>query len=247
MRRIERVAAVGLLQARFDWWTRRRVKSLPGLERIGSAYGGWTVPLQLLDRDSIVFLAGVGEDASFDLGLIDRTGCIVHAFDPTPKAAAYAATIRESRFRFEPVGVWDADELQRFYAPADLKHVSHSIVNLQRTNTWFEAPCKSVKSLLRERGSDRIDLLKLDIEGAEYRVLDGMLRDGILPGILCVEFDELHHPVDAAFRSRIRSAVDRLVERGYLLTHVERSGNYTLVLRPWMADRTARIAKDAGR
>ena len=36
---------------------------------------------------------GVGEDASFDLGIIERFGCSVFAFDPTPRAIAFAEPI----------------------------------------------------------------------------------------------------------------------------------------------------------
>ena len=39
-----------------------------------------------------------------------------------------------------------------------------------------------------ELGHDHLDLLKLDIEGAEYEVLDSLAAEGIRSRILCVEF-----------------------------------------------------------
>ena len=112
-----------------------------GLEKIGSAYGGWIVPTRLIGSTWRCYCAGVGEDVTFDLGLIERFGCAVVAFDPTPRAVAHAEPIaaREPRFRFLPVGLWSEDTTLRFYRPADPSHVSHSAVNLQRTNEWFEA------------------------------------------------------------------------------------------------------------
>src|SRR5215217_3108537 len=47
------------------------------LRRLGSRYGGWTIPTSLLSSDSICYSAGVGEDVTFDLALIERLGCDV--------------------------------------------------------------------------------------------------------------------------------------------------------------------------
>lgn len=161
------------------------------LQRLGSIYGGWIVPTSLLSSDSVCYLAGVGEDISFDLQLIDRFGCGVYAFDPTPRAIAYAEiTDVPSLFILMPVGLWSSDTNLRFYAPANPEHVSHSIVNLQDSDDFFEAPVRGLSSLMSELGHTRIDLLKLDIEGAEYEVIDQMLNSDVDVRVLCVEFDQ---------------------------------------------------------
>jgi FkbM family methyltransferase len=154
--------------------------------RLGSEYGGVHVPTQLLTDKSIVYSAGVGEDVTFDLALIEAVGCDVWAFDPTPRSIEFARSIHEPRFHFLPLGVWSEDSLQRFHAPADSADISHSIVNLQQTEEYFEAECRSVRSLMAELGHEQLDLLKLDIEGAEYKVLASL--GNVRPRILCVEF-----------------------------------------------------------
>ena len=73
--------------------------------RFGSGYGGWHVPAGVLSSNSVVYSAGVGEDASFDLELIRAIGCDVWAFDPTPRAIEYAKTISDPRFHFLPAGI----------------------------------------------------------------------------------------------------------------------------------------------
>ena len=78
--------------------------------------------------------------------------------------------------------------------PRDPTHVSHSVVNLQGTEEYFEAPCRSLGSLMRELGHDRIDLLKVDIEGAEHRVVRSMLESGIHPIVVCLEIDQPVRP-----------------------------------------------------
>lgn len=44
---------------------------------------------------------------------------------------------------------------------------------------------------MKEFGHTKIDLLKLDIEGAEIVVLNHMLDQKIYPTYLCIEFDLL--------------------------------------------------------
>src|SRR5262245_55558008 len=52
--------------------------------RLGSIYGGWWVRPERVRQDSIVYSFGIGRDITYDLGLIERFGVTVHAFDPTP-------------------------------------------------------------------------------------------------------------------------------------------------------------------
>jgi FkbM family methyltransferase len=155
---------------------------------LGSRYGGWFVPMNRIDASSIVYSGGVGEDVTFDLALIETIGCHVWAFDPTPRAVTFARSVTESRFHFEPVGLWEEDGVRRFWAPRDPAHVSHSTVR-QAHIGYFDAECLSLPSIVHRLGHDRIDLLKLDIEGAEFSVLASLEK--ILPRCICVEV----HPV----------------------------------------------------
>ncbi len=169
-----------------------RQSTVERLAVLGSKCGAWPIPLNELNLQSVCYLAGVGEDITFDLALIEQVGCTVHAFDPTPRAIAHVQSVAatEPRFKFQAVGVWSMDQTLRFYQPAKPSHVSHSILNLQKTDVYFEAPCRSIASLMQQHGHHHIDLLKLDIEGAEYAVLQAMFDANIFPKILCVEFDQ---------------------------------------------------------
>jgi FkbM family methyltransferase len=197
-----------------------------GLEKIGTAYGGWIVPTVLIDSSWRCYSGGVGEDVSFDLGLIERFGCEVFAFDPTPRSIAFAEPIAasEPRFRFLPVGLWTSDTAQRFYAPRDPTHVSHSMLNLQRTSDWFEAECRTIASLMGDLGHTTIDLLKLDIEGAEHAVLASVLDAGVFPKVVCFEVDQ---PVGAI---RFWRTIRRVKDHGYDLVAVD-GWNFTFVRR----------------
>ena len=75
--------------AGYDSITGVRIRRLRKVERIGSDYGGCLVPRDFLTANSVCYCVGVGEDITFDLGLIDRFGCEVYAFDPTPRSIAF--------------------------------------------------------------------------------------------------------------------------------------------------------------
>lgn len=196
------------------------------LERLGTNYGGWVVPSALITQSWICYCGGVGEDASFDLELIRRFGCEVFAFDPTPRAIRFAEPIRElePRFHFEPIGLWSTDSVQRFYAPANPSHVSHSLLNLQGTAEFFDAPCRTIESLMRSFGHGSINLLKLDVEGAEHTVLVSLFATSTRPLVLCFEVDR---PVGIL---QLVGTLWRVARAGYRRVSVD-GWNFTFVHR----------------
>ena len=179
-------------RARLDWLRFARMIELapcPDLVRLGSGYGGYVIPDGIVESGWACVSAGLGEDVTFELELGRRYGCTVHAFDPVPQAIRHVEPIteREPLLVLHPYGLWTSDSTQRFYTPSDRGHVSHSIANLQGTGEFVELECRSIRSALREAGLDRLDLLKLDIEGAEYAVLPDVFAEGLSPQVLCVD------------------------------------------------------------
>ena len=84
---------------------------------------------------------------------------------------------------------------------------------------------------MRELGHDAIDLLKIDIEGAEYEVLSDLVASRIPVRAICVEFDETNFPQDQHWRDRIAAAVSGLHAAGFDLAAVAPKGNYTFLAR----------------
>jgi FkbM family methyltransferase len=187
---------------------------------IGSWYGGWTLPEGALDSSSVVYSAGVGEDISFDLGIIDATGCVVHGFDPTPIALDWIARQpTPHNYIFHNMGLAEADGEMEFFVPDD----SHSFSREpgRAGSTSVKCPVRRLGSIMAELGHDRIDLLKMDIEGFEFAVLDDMVAEGILPRVINVEF---HHGYFGITADQTRAAVEKLKAAGYRLYWVSDLG-----------------------
>jgi FkbM family methyltransferase len=197
------------------------VEESTDIVRLGSDYGGWWVPEELIPDGSIAYCAGVGTDITFDLALIELFGCEVWAFDPTPRVIEWVAEqSTPPQWHFEPVGLWDRADTIRFYLPANPEHGSLSATNAQGTDHYIDAPVEPLDAIMRRLDHTRIDLLKMDIEGAEGRVLDAMLVAGIKPTVLCVEFDEPETPW------RVVRRVRDILAAGYVLNKVD-LWNYT--------------------
>jgi FkbM family methyltransferase len=198
---------------------------------MGSEYGGWVIPTSLVNSDSICYCVGCGEDITFDLALIEHFQCEVYGFDPTPRAINYVQSVIHGidRYHFSPIGLWDRTGSLTLYAPQNPLHVSHSAINLQNTQQSIEVSVQRLSETIRNNGHSRIDLLKIDIEGAEYCVLDSIIEDGLDIKVICAEYDECHTPINPDYRARIRKSALRLRDAGYQLVSVDGKSNYTFV------------------
>jgi len=162
------------------------------LERLGSAYGGWTIYPLGLNKNSIVYSLGIGEDISFDLALIERFGCQVFAFDPTPRSIEWLKTQDlPEQFRWYKIGIADYDGEAEFYPPENPNHISHTILyRPQAHGKAIVVKVNRLQTILKKLGHNHINILKMDIEGAEYSVIKDMFSTNIRPEQILVEY---HH------------------------------------------------------
>lgn len=205
--------------------SRRLVNRRRGMVRLGSSYGGWWVPQRVLDDTAVAYCIGAGEDISFDLELL-ANGLTVRTFDPTPRASSYvdSLNIRSESFSFVPVALWSGDVTLRLYAPRDPAHVSHSALNLQGTDEFLELPAITLATAISRFKDSHIDLLKLDIEGAEVEVIPGIAAMSDPPSVLCIEFDA------ARPYRRLLGLVRSLRSGGYRTVRCDRR-NVVMLLR----------------
>ncbi len=230
---------------------------MKNLERIGSDYGGWYIPKGYLNENSICYCAGAGEDISFDAGIAEKYNSQVYIFDPTPRAKEHFIQLTEKtkngesfwhsegtydisaknlkNFHYLDYGLWHEEKIMKFYSPGNPAHVSHSITNLQKTSEYFEAQVKRLSNIMNEFNHNSLDLLKLDIEGAEYDVIDSVFEDNLNIHIICVEFDEIYNKHDEDYKEqldRISLYFEKMASHNYILVHTDFFYNSTFIKKP---------------
>jgi FkbM family methyltransferase len=212
-----------------DVWQRTQTKCKR--VTLGNEAARWCVCPEQLSASSVVYSIGVGEEISFDLALIQMFGMKVHAFDPTPRSIEWlqGQTLRPE-FVFHAYGLAGFDGSCPFGPPENSSHVSHTIVPRATSRQAIEVPMHRLGTIMKMLGHSQIDLLKMDIEGAEYGVLEDMLACRIDVKQLLVEF---HHRWPEVGIEKTKEALRALNESGYRIFSISPSGEeYSFLQQP---------------
>lgn len=191
------------------------LQTSPALEFHGNDYCGWNILRDSLQSNSVVVDVGLGEDISFSTSLMSKYGCTVHGFDPTPRAIRYVKANALAGFVLHEVGVAAVRGPAEFYLPNEEAHVSGSLAKAGHVGAQkilVQLIC--LGDVFERLGCEHIDLLKLDIEGAEYELLAGDDFRRWAPKIdaLCIEF---HHRWKIFGRKSTTDAVATLNDLGF--------------------------------
>ncbi|MER9419173.1 FkbM family methyltransferase [Mesorhizobium sp. M0306] len=137
--------------------------------------------------------------------------------------------------------IWCKREVVRFFAPQDARHVSHSIVNIQhgqrldQPDGYIDVHAVTLQDILEENDIEQLEMLKLDIEGAEISVIRDIIEKGLRPKQLLVEFDGLLFP-STKTRADIKFTDSILREAGYNCYHRDGVANFLYALRAEIAN-----------
>lgn len=198
------------------------------LEACGNRATGceWFFHPEGLNPQSVVYSAGVGRDITFEHGLANRFGCSVTLLDPSPTGRETMALPENQipQFDFKSVALAGRAGTLTLSPPMNASEGS-----------WFmqssgvdaiKVPCVDLATLMRRNGHSHIDLLKLDIEGAEYEVLDALLESRLSVGQILVEFH--HGTLPGIRRSQTIRAILKLLTAGLRLTKQD-GQNHTFI------------------
>ena len=143
------------------------------IEFHGRGDGQWFILPKMLPKHPIVYSFGVGRNISFDTSLIDLHRAAVFAFDPTPISREWLERqILPDEFRFFPFGIGAFDGEIEMTLP-ETHGTSFSVARTEGDGRPIKVPIKKLESIMRELGHEKIDVLKMDVEGAEYDVIEG--------------------------------------------------------------------------
>lgn len=163
------------------------------IDRLGSDYGKACVISALLDRNSIVYSVGIGEEISFDEQLMAKTQCQVFGFDPTPRAKEFAEKKKKGlpNFHFVAAGLDIDSGVKTFYFPENSDFVSMSLTQDSSSGS-LDVDFLSLQDAMEKMKHEWVDLLKLDIEGAEFGLIEHWLEKQYRPpvGQIWIEFHD---------------------------------------------------------
>lgn len=204
---------------------KRRFSQLEGVNFIGSDYGGFFLRLSRV-KDPIVLDVGVGKDLSFSEGICKiNSGAEIYAIDPTLESKAWfdqSSYASCDNFRFYPYALSDNSGIKDFYAPEDESFVSHSLILSSNFSSKkkYSVRCVTINELIEILGLNRIDVLKLDIEGSEYNVLNSIESWDLKPKQICVEF---HDRFFNLLFPRSKKINDKLFRMGYKVIGISKT------------------------
>ncbi|NNE35221.1 MAG: FkbM family methyltransferase [Rhodothermales bacterium] len=184
--------------------------------------GSWTVALDRLTSESTVYAVGVGTDITFDLALIGEKAVTVHAFDPTKASIDWLRTQNPVKgFLHHAYGVAAFDGVAKFHANVNPDWVSATMLAESGSPEFEQVEVRRISTLMSMLGHSKLDLLKLDIEGAEYDVIADLVASNVDVRQLLVEF---HHRLPSCSLDQTRTALRRLQEAGFRIFDVSANG-----------------------
>ena len=202
-----------------------------GYARLGTKYGGWWIDGDAIGANPLMIDCGLGRDISFPVAFLARFGGTVVGIDPNPESLDYCRALSPAGMQLWDKAFWkSAGESQTFFLPRSRETlpsgadgVSGSLVN---SHAYVEGGVKlnvtttSFDEVLARVGRNECDVLKLDIEGAEYEVLNDLCARGRLGWVrqLLVEF---HHRATHYTMAETQAVVARIEKSGFRLVHVE--------------------------
>jgi len=204
---------------------RHKLKQL-GIEPVScktsALYGGdhgWVVDESLLNKESVIYSVGVGSNIDFDLELINSFGATVHAFDPTPRSIEWVKNQQlPKHFIFHPFGLSAENGHMDFFPPAKASSTHFSPIDRYGdTNNIVRAPVKDIDTIASELNHKEVDLLKMDIEGAEYEVIEALPKNRVAINQILIEF---HHMYKGVPISKTVDAISTLSNLGFELFNI---------------------------
>lgn len=176
---------------------------------LGSPYGGWYCLPQLIDTSSLVYSFGIGTDLSWDVALIEETGTHVHAFDNTPvsnrwfnKVVRQGKIPRRMHFNLSLeqlqmlrtnlhrhahlLGTRDGNMTMRLptgFGESFVDEATGGARGFSAQPAW-SAPALTLRSTMRKlhHEKEKIDILKLDVESAEFGLVGEWARRTLSQG-----------------------------------------------------------------
>lgn len=201
----------------------------------GLEYGGFSINDKNIDATSIIYSFGIGEDISFDKNLMAKFGCHIFAYDPTPRAQYFVENAEAGdKYHFEAIGLANHDGKEIWHLPRNKEYVSCSVFNHENytkdelDENSITVEVQRLTSLMKRHGHAHIDLLKMDIEGSEFDVIDDILDTKLDIHQITLEF---HPQMISNGNKKVNNAIRKMERAGYKVIFYDPSENCCTLIK----------------
>lgn len=213
-------------------------------ERLGSEECGWNIPEDFLNASSICYMASTESDICFDMSVAEMYRCQVYIYNPIPVAQKEFSVLEDALCEghqniLEKYNVCEEAIDSVSFSPVVLGRMdilgmdlnSRFISGFQKNDTFEggNASVSSVYSMMQQNRHEQIDLLKLNVAGGEYDVIESLIEDHVRVKCLCVSFSEFQTPKSMLAMYRIQKSIHSLVIHGYVVVDIDSNMNFTFV------------------
>lgn len=193
--------------------------------RIGEYY----LDKSLINSQSIVYSFGIFEDVFFELNLSVEYNCKCYLFDPDPRDLIFFNKHYSdyNLFEFMPVGVWTEEKKIRFRRPKHNGSAS-AVFNYLDSAFEFEALVLPIKKIMKKYNHEKIDILKMDIEGVVPDILKDLLKNKLLPKQIVIEWENFNTETEQEiiqFFNEVKVILDEFKNLGFSIYYLPRA-NY---------------------
>jgi FkbM family methyltransferase len=169
-------------------------------------------------KNCTIYDFGIRKEPDFGVILsLPPFDCQVYAFDPSPITQKWFAgpdakflkqhgnyhlylygggfddeTISLNEYNWDQVSIYVYPDM--VVNPEECNKSGHCRYHKYPAQKVHKLPVRSVQSIMKELGHTHLDILKLDVEGSEYRMLESLIEEG---GSVCQNIDQValewHH------------------------------------------------------
>ena len=151
-----------------------------------------------------------------------------------PNSEEYINSLGLKNLIFSRMALTDFDGEEKCFYPENKNYISGSLrkenVSWQElSEEYFMVECHKLKTFMEINGHSHIDLLKICVEGAEFEVIEGILRDGLDIDQIAIAFcgrgkKGMHKKEKRLYRSMINAGYECLpYQLSHKITFIQKS------------------------
>ena len=190
----------------------------PKVITLGQIGCDWTIAPEYIKSPGVMYSFGIETDITFDEEVSRVFGLDVHGFDPSIQVADRIAKVQlPPKFTFHPYGIGQIDGEVRFFHREGTPGVS--LVKFPTGAVYGEEQLqvRTLATIVNSLHTSVIEILKLDVEGEEYKLIPALIACPVPIKQLLIEF---HHRCGIESLKATVNCVEQLRQAGYLLYHV---------------------------